>query len=207
MSKYAIILNVINTIRGRAVLLVKKEGEYKRGDVVYVSDKLFDEKNGVLHKSRPAVVIQNDIGNKHSRYLIVSYASTQCHKNKLPTHVAIEEPPLEGSYIMTEHIQTVDSRYVSYRGSLSLETMDKIDKALLISLSLFGTEELKMYNLSMHTGFLKPTVFEGENGTFLITDKKNLSIKRNSDDQPFYLGDKKAVEQWINELSEIIKYL
>ena len=56
----------------------------KRGDVYYadLDPVIGSEQNG----HRPIVVIQNDIGNKHSTTTIVAIV-TSSRKKKLPTHV------------------------------------------------------------------------------------------------------------------------
>ena len=59
----------------------------KRGDMFYadLSPVIGSEQGGV----RPVVIIQNDIGNKHSPTVIAAAITSQTGKNKLPTHIEI----------------------------------------------------------------------------------------------------------------------
>lgn len=116
-----------------------KNKEYKRGDIVYVSDRVFrnDIKNSMLQKSRPAIVIQNDIGNYHSKYLIVCYISTRLKNNYLPTHVYIDDiGRIKNSTVMAENIQSVHKDHCKFIGRVEPELMEKIDIAIIESLGL-----------------------------------------------------------------------
>lgn len=89
---------------------------------------------------RPVVVLQNNIGNRHSPTLIVATVTTRTEKKKnQPTHVlvdsnlAFEEP----SMILLEQIFTIDkSRIERFMGYASKAEMLRIDMALLVSLAL-----------------------------------------------------------------------
>lgn len=91
------------------------------------------------------MIIQNDVGNKHSPTVIVAMMTTQ-KKNALPTHIAVsdEDENLDiNTTIMLEQLRTVDKRRLSsFVGELSKETIHKIDEALHISLAL-NKEERK----------------------------------------------------------------
>lgn len=59
----------------------------RRGEIYYIKDS----NNTVGYEqrgTRPALVIGNDIGNKHAPVLIVVFFTTQ-HKKMLPTHVYV----------------------------------------------------------------------------------------------------------------------
>ena len=60
----------------------------KRGDMFYadLSPVVGSEQGGI----RPVIIIQNDIGNKHSPTVIAAAITSQTGKNKLPTHIEIE---------------------------------------------------------------------------------------------------------------------
>lgn len=90
-------------------------------------------------KRRPALIIQNDIGNQYSPTTIV-VAITTGDIAKYPTNVAIKVPEggLENnSIVLLNQMLTVDkSRLGKYWGNVTLETLQKVDKAIKISLGL-----------------------------------------------------------------------
>ena len=108
---------------------------YKRGDIILAN---FDPAIGSEQAGRrPAVVIQNDIGNKYSHTIIVAIITTSIKKD-LPTHIYINEDYLESnSVLMLEQIRTIDiDRVQKHFGSLSEEIMKNVDNALAISVGL-----------------------------------------------------------------------
>lgn len=109
----------------------------KRGDIFIVD---LDETIGSVQSGlRPVVVIQNDIGNKHSTTLIVaSITSKSKKKREMPTHIVlnIEELPKE-SIVQLEQITTVDKQQIlEFIGTMPIAVMDEIDRAIKISLAL-----------------------------------------------------------------------
>ncbi len=94
-----------------------------------------------IKKSRPCVVIQNDIGNKYSPITIVAAITNAENMLKLsPVNVFV--PKGDGglpkdSVVLCNQIHTVDEvRFGKVYGRLSDSTMQKVDAALRISLSL-----------------------------------------------------------------------
>lgn len=89
---------------------------------------------------RPVVVLQNNIGNRHSTTLIVATVTTRTEKKKnQPTHVLVDSNPAfeEPSMILLEQIFTIDkSRIERFMGYASKAEMLRIDMALLVSLAL-----------------------------------------------------------------------
>lgn len=78
---------------------------------------------------RPVVVLQNNIGNRHSPTLIVATVTTRTEKKKnQPTHVLVDSNPAfeEPSMILLEQIFTID-KYPSYRKAR--ERMQELMKA------------------------------------------------------------------------------
>ena len=59
----------------------------RRGDMFYadLSPVVGSEQGGI----RPVLIIQNDIGNKHSPTVIAAAITSQTGKTKLPTHIEI----------------------------------------------------------------------------------------------------------------------
>ncbi|HEX7137683.1 MAG TPA: type II toxin-antitoxin system PemK/MazF family toxin [Vicinamibacterales bacterium] len=109
----------------------------KRGEIYLVS---FDPALGAeIHKTRPALVLQNDIGNLHSPVTIVA-AITSNIQRQGPTSVLVKAP--EGgltvdSVVLLNQIRTVDKgRLVKRLGAISTTTIKVIDQAIMISLAL-----------------------------------------------------------------------
>ena len=107
-----------------------------RGDVWYadLSPVMGSEQGGV----RPVVVIQNDIGNKHSPTTIVAPITSRIGKKELPTHIIFNGCGLsKDSIILMEQIRTIDKgRLKQKMGSLTNEKWEVVNKALKVSLAL-----------------------------------------------------------------------
>lgn len=110
----------------------------KRGDIFYadLSPVIGSEQGGI----RPVIIMQNDIGNRYSPTVIVAAITSQINKAKLPTHVEIssEEYGLNrDSVVLLEQIRTLDKRRLKEKiGHMTDSDMEKVDKALLISVGL-----------------------------------------------------------------------
>ena len=111
----------------------------KRGDMFYadLSPVVGSEQGGI----RPVIIIQNDIGNKHSPTVIAAAITSQMGKNKLPTHIEIgtQNSGLKSdSIVLTEQIRTIDkSRLKEKIGHINEGiVMDKINNALGVSFGL-----------------------------------------------------------------------
>lgn len=110
----------------------------KRGDIYYADLRpvIGSEQGGV----RPVLIVQNDTGNKHSPTVICAAITSKMNKAKLPTHVAInadEYGVVKDSVILLEQVRTIDKSRLKERVChLDRDIMEKIDKALLVSLSL-----------------------------------------------------------------------
>ena len=114
----------------------------KRGDVFYASIEDVGQAVGSEQSGRrPAVVIQNNVGNEHSPTTIVAFITTR-RKRKLPTHVRLHNYALFfPSTALLEQIRTVSKdRLTRYIGTLSRRDMKRIDRAIKISLALNGRE-------------------------------------------------------------------
>lgn len=110
-----------------------------RGDIFYAylgigkGSEQGSRENGI-----PVLVIQNDVGNRYSRTLIVA-PITASDKPILPTHVLLRNIDFLkiNSIVLLEQIKTIDSiRLSNYIGHLNKEIMAKIDIALSISVGL-----------------------------------------------------------------------
>jgi mRNA interferase MazF len=110
-----------------------------RGDVVEVN---LDPAIGTeIKKTRPCVVVQNNVGNRFSQRTIIVPATGAEHIVKpFPIHVPVaagEGGFSKPSVVLCDQIRVVDkSRLVRTLGHLSSSTMEKVDAALKISLGL-----------------------------------------------------------------------
>lgn len=112
-----------------------KDRQVRRGEV-YLADLspvVGSEQGGV----RPVLVLQNDVGNANSPTTVVASITSQ-KKHRLPTHIEIRGCGLSRkSIILLEQLKTIDkSRLIDKLGEANAETMEKIDKAVLICLGV-----------------------------------------------------------------------
>ena len=113
----------------------------RRGDIYYADLRpvVGSEQGGV----RPVLIIQNDIGNLHSPTVICAAITSQMNKAKLPTHVELSSSRyslVKDSVILLEQLRTIDKKRLKDKVChLDGDVMDKIDKALCISLQLAVT--------------------------------------------------------------------
>jgi mRNA interferase MazF len=110
----------------------------RRGDIYLVS---FDPTIGhEIQKTRPAVIIQNDVSNQYGPITIVAAISSQFSQPPFPREVVIgpEESGLaKPSAVIVNQIRSADRHCLGRRiGWLSGETMQRVDEALKISLGL-----------------------------------------------------------------------
>ena len=107
----------------------------KRGDIFYadLNPVVGSEQGGV----RPVLVVQNNVGNKHSPTVVVVPISS-VRKKDLPVHIQIRCSELpKNSTVLAEQIRTIDRyRLKSYVGSVDFELMEKVEKAMKISIGV-----------------------------------------------------------------------
>ena len=86
---------------------------------------------------RPVLIIQNDVGNRHSPTVICAAITSQMHKAKLPTHVELackEYALAKDSVVLLEQLRTIDKKRLKDKVChLDEDTLLKIDRALEIS--------------------------------------------------------------------------
>lgn len=111
--------------------------EIKRGNIFMVDLGELDG-TSVEKGIRPAVVIQNDIGNAHSPTVIVAPITSKLTKHRLPTHVFMRDTALERySIVMLEQIQTISKdRLREYVCDVPESVMRRIEWAAKISLGM-----------------------------------------------------------------------
>lgn len=108
----------------------------KRGQIYMVNfDPVIGSEQGGM---RPALIIQNDVGNQHSPTVIVAPITSKL-KHTVPTHVEIGQTVAlpKPSQILLEQIRTVDkTRVGDYLAELEPVKLKQVRRALKISLDL-----------------------------------------------------------------------
>ncbi len=111
----------------------------RRGDIYYADLRpvVGSEQGGI----RPVLIIQNDMGNRHSPTVICAAITSKMNKAKLPTHVELECSRcnmIKDSVILMEQLRTIDKQRLKEKVChLNEDLMSKVDTALKISLDLF----------------------------------------------------------------------
>ena len=112
--------------------------ELKRGDIFLVD--LEPVRGSEQGKCRPALIIQNDLGNTYSPVTIIAAITSKKFNSEYPTNLNIlsSRSNLEyDSTILLNQIRTIDkSRIIKFLGKLDEEDMKKVDLILKISLDL-----------------------------------------------------------------------
>lgn len=114
--------------------------ETRRGSIYWVD---FNPARGSeLRGTRPALVVQNDIGNRFSRTTIIAAITTAEADFPFMVRVTPSESGLPKlSWINLSQIRTIDkARFVQECGELSTAKMRQVDEALKISLGLESSE-------------------------------------------------------------------
>ena len=110
----------------------------KRGDIYYADLRpvIGSEQGGV----RPVLIIQNDIGNRHSPTIICAAITSRMNKAKMPTHIELNADKydmVKNSVILLEQLRTIDKRRLKDKVChLDREIMEKVNEGLLVSLEL-----------------------------------------------------------------------
>ena len=102
----------------------------KRGDIFYADLRpvVGSEQGGV----RPVLIIQNDVGNRHSPTVICAAITSKMNKAKLPTHIEIDASSYgieKDSVILLEQLKDKVCH-------LDQTMLDRVNHALEISLEL-----------------------------------------------------------------------
>ena len=110
----------------------------KRGDIYYADLRsvVGSEQGGI----RPVLIIQNDIGNKHSPTVICAAITSKMNKAKLPTHVELDTrrcDMIKDSVILLEQLRTIDKQRLKEKVChIDEELLKRVDCALKVSLEL-----------------------------------------------------------------------
>lgn len=107
----------------------------RRGDIYYADLRpaVGSEQTGI----RPVLVIQNDVGNRHSPTIICAALTAQ--NRPMPTHVTL--PPRGGlreeSIVTLEQIRTIDKKRLKVKiAECSEDEMQEVDRGLIVSLGM-----------------------------------------------------------------------
>jgi len=110
--------------------------QIKRGDIYFANlNPVVGSEQGDM---RPCLIVQNNIGNKHSPTVIV-VPLTSSKKAFLPTHVRIIRKGglLFDSIALTEQVRTIDrTRLDRYLGRIGVGEQIAVDGALAVSVGL-----------------------------------------------------------------------
>ena len=110
----------------------------RRGDVYYADLRpvVGSEQGGI----RPVLIVQNDVGNKHSPTIICAAITSKMNKAKLPTHIELAAQNYgltRDSVVLLEQIRTLDKRRLREKmGRVDKELMDRVDAAIAVSFGL-----------------------------------------------------------------------
>ena len=110
----------------------------KRGEIYYadLSPVIGSEQGGI----RPVLIVQNDVGNKHSPTVIAAAITSQKEKARLPTHIELDAVSCglsKDSIVLLEQIRTIDKKRLRERmGEIDVDAMVQVNNALQISFGL-----------------------------------------------------------------------
>lgn len=110
----------------------------KRGDIYYADLRpvIGSEQGGI----RPVLIIQNDVGNKHSPTVICAAITSKMNKAKLPTHIELNASKydmVKDSVILLEQLRTIDKKRLKDRiCHLDQDIMQVVNNGLMVSLEL-----------------------------------------------------------------------
>lgn len=115
----------------------------RRGDIYFadLSPVVGSEQGGV----RPVLIVQNNVGNKHSPTVIAAAITSQINKARLPTHIELSARSFgltKDSVILLEQIRTIDKqRLLEKMGRLDDGVMSRVDEALAVSFGIDANAE------------------------------------------------------------------
>lgn len=110
----------------------------RRGDIYYADLRpvIGSEQGGI----RPVLVVQNDVGNRHSPTIICAAITSKMNKAKLPTHIELSAGKydmVKDSVILLEQLITIDKKRLKDKVChLDEDIMRQVNHGLMISLEL-----------------------------------------------------------------------
>jgi mRNA interferase MazF len=112
--------------------------EIKKGEIVLVNlNPVIGSEQG---KIRPALILQNNIGNKYSSTTIVAPMISNISHAQYPTNILIDSKESGLGYdsvVLLNQIRTIDNiRIIKKYKSISLYSQECVNNAVLISLGI-----------------------------------------------------------------------
>ena len=110
----------------------------RRGDVYYADLRpvVGSEQGGI----RPVLIVQNDVGNRHSPTIICAAITSKMNKAKLPTHIELNARRYDmdkDSVVLLEQLRTIDKKRLKDKVChLDGDIMRRVNRALKVSLEL-----------------------------------------------------------------------
>ncbi|MCI8353540.1 MAG: type II toxin-antitoxin system PemK/MazF family toxin [Lachnospiraceae bacterium] len=110
----------------------------KRGDIYYADLRpvIGSEQGGV----RPVLIVQNDVGNRHSPTIICAAITSKMNKAKLPTHIELSAgryDMVKDSVVLLEQLRTIDKQRLKDKiCHLDEDIMREVSRGLMVSLGL-----------------------------------------------------------------------
>ena len=166
--------------------------EIKRGEIYFVDLSEIDYADThISGKSRPGLIIQNDIGNENSYNVIVALI-TSAEKKIYPFQYKVS---LNGrvNTVMFDQILTVSKQNLNNKvGELTSQQMREADRALMCSLNLtaYSMMSVKDFNIIK-----------------VVTERtKNNEVSKLIVEIIITIGDKETRKEGLVDLRDLIKY-
>lgn len=177
--------------------------KFQRGDIYFI--RLDSSTGSEQSGTRPAVILQNDVGNTYSPTLIVATLTSKTEKKAAqPTHCLVEPEKLEPSIVQAEQIFTIDkSRVQNFAGHLTPEEMSRVDDAVRASLALnpMGSIQRLPPIIRSTAAYAPPEVVDGKPPLYPYTPiKSSFEDAGSVEDMMLYTELEAAVHAMIQRL-------
>ena len=177
--------------------------KFQRGDIYFI--RLDSSTGSEQSGTRPAVILQNDVGNTYSPTLIVATLTSKTEKKAMqPTHCLVVPEGLEPSIVQAEQIFTIDkSRVQNFAGHLTPEEMSRVDDAVKISLALnpMGSIQKLKPIIRSTAAYAPPEVVDGKPPVYPYTPiKSDFEDAETVEEMMLYTELQSAVHAMIQRL-------
>ena len=107
--------------------------KFSRGEIYYIAPgcEVGCEQIG----GRPAIIVSNDVNNRHSRTVEVVMLTGR-RKPHLPTHVRIRSAKYPSTALCAQITTVAKERIKDYVGTLTPQEQMDVDKAMLVSIAI-----------------------------------------------------------------------
>lgn len=113
----------------------QKQPEYKRGEIWYIDNNNYMALGSEQRAGRPAIIVSNDLGNKHCDCVTVVFLTTQ-PKTDLPTHVFINSAQKVSIALCETMTRVSKERIGNFYGKATPGEMEQINDALRVALDI-----------------------------------------------------------------------